>query len=68
MRIVLDTNVVMSALLWVIAAAVAAQADLIVSGDRKHLLPLGSHAGISIVDAAEALRRITASTNPLPPV
>jgi hypothetical protein len=33
---------------------------LIVSGDRKHLLPLGSHQGIDIVDAAEALRRITA--------
>ncbi len=42
----------------VIAAAVAAQADLIVSGDRKHLLPLGSHAGIAIIDAAEALRRM----------
>ncbi len=28
----------------VIAAAVAAEANLIVSGDRKHLLPLGSHA------------------------
>jgi putative PIN family toxin of toxin-antitoxin system len=42
----------------VIAAAVAAQADLIVSGDRKHLLPLGSHAGIAIIDAVEALRRI----------
>ncbi len=42
----------------VIAAAVAARADLIVSGDRKHLLPLGSHAGIAIIDAAEALRRI----------
>jgi hypothetical protein len=40
------------------AAAVAAQADLIVSGDRKHPLPLGSHAGIAIIDAAEALRRI----------
>jgi predicted nucleic acid-binding protein len=38
----------------VIAAAVAAQADLIVSGDRKHLLPLGTHAGIRIVAAAEA--------------
>ncbi len=36
----------------VIAAAVAAQADLIVSGDRKHLLPLCSHAGIAIIDAA----------------
>jgi predicted nucleic acid-binding protein len=42
----------------VIAAAVAAQADLIVSGDRKHLLPLGNHAGIAIVDVAEALRLI----------
>lgn len=42
----------------VIAAAVAARADLIVSGDRKHLLPLGSHQGIEIVDAAEAIRRI----------
>ena len=42
----------------VIAAAVAAQADLIVSGDRKHLLPLGSHAGIAIVEVTEALRRI----------
>jgi putative PIN family toxin of toxin-antitoxin system len=44
----------------VIAAAVVAQADLIVSGDRKHLLPLGSHAGIAIVTPAEALRRIEA--------
>lgn len=44
----------------VIAAAVTAQADLIVSGDRKHLLPLGSHAGIAIVTPAEALRRIEA--------
>jgi putative PIN family toxin of toxin-antitoxin system len=43
----------------VIAAAVAAQADLIVSGDRKHLLPLGSHAGIAIIDVAEALRLIS---------
>lgn len=43
----------------VIAAAVAARADLIVSGDRKHLLPLGTHQGIDIVEAAEAVRRIT---------
>lgn len=42
----------------VIAAAVAAHADLIVSGDRKHLLPLGSHEGIAIVEAAEAVRRL----------
>ena len=42
----------------VIAAAVAARTDLIVSGNRKHLLPLGSHQGIVIIDAAEAIRRI----------
>lgn len=42
----------------VIAAAVAARADLIVSGDRRHLLPIGSHQGIAIVEAAEALRRL----------
>ena len=41
----------------VIAVAIAARADLIVSGDRKHLLPLGSHQGIDIIDAAEAIRR-----------
>ena len=42
-----------------IAAEVeAARADLIVSGDRKHLLPLGSHQGIAIVEATEAVRRI----------
>jgi len=43
----------------VIAAAVAARADLIVFGDRKHLLPLGSHEGIPIVEAAEAIRRLS---------
>jgi putative PIN family toxin of toxin-antitoxin system len=42
----------------VIAAAVAAQADWIVTGDRKHLLPIGVHQGIAILDAAEALRRL----------
>ena len=42
----------------VIAAAVAAHADWIVSGDRKHLLPLGNHQGIAIIDAAEAVRRL----------
>ncbi|MFM2057811.1 MAG: hypothetical protein RLY71_2196 [Pseudomonadota bacterium] len=44
----------------VLAAAVAARAAWIVTGDRKHLLPLGSHHGIAIVEAAEALRRLTA--------
>jgi putative PIN family toxin of toxin-antitoxin system len=44
----------------VIAAAVAGGADVVVSGDR-HLLSLGSHQGIGIVNAAEAVRRIAAS-------
>ena len=42
----------------VIAAAVAAGASLIVTGDRKHLLPLGSHAGIAIVTAREVLEQL----------
>jgi hypothetical protein len=31
------------------------------AANRKHLLPLGSHAGIAIVDVAEALRLIRMS-------
>lgn len=41
----------------VLALAVAAQPDLIVSGDAD-LLVLGTHAGIPIVTPAEALARI----------
>lgn len=33
----------------IIAAAVAAKADLLVTGDRAHLLPLREHKGIQIV-------------------
>ena len=44
----------------VIAAAVAAQADLIASGDRRDLLPLGSFQGIPIVSAREAVERLEA--------
>lgn len=42
----------------VIAAAVAARADFIVSGDR-HLLSLGTHQGIGIITPAEALQAVT---------
>jgi putative PIN family toxin of toxin-antitoxin system len=42
----------------VIATAVEARADIIVSGDRRHLLPLGSHDGIAIIDVAEAIKRV----------
>ncbi|MBL8398580.1 MAG: putative toxin-antitoxin system toxin component, PIN family [Candidatus Accumulibacter sp.] len=45
----------------VLAAALAAQADLIVSGDA-HLLDLKSFRGIEIVTAAVAVERIAAGT------
>ncbi|MBI2320471.1 MAG: putative toxin-antitoxin system toxin component, PIN family [Betaproteobacteria bacterium] len=41
----------------VIACALAARADLIVSGD-PHLLDLKSYQGIPIIGAAEALKRV----------
>jgi uncharacterized protein len=41
----------------VLACAVSAEADAIVTGD-KDLLTLGSFAGIPIIDAAEALKRL----------
>ena len=41
----------------VIAAAVAGSAEIVVSGDR-HLLSLGNHQSIGIVNAAEAVRRV----------
>lgn len=42
----------------VLAAALAGAADLIASGDRRDLLPLGSYAGIGIVTAREAIERL----------
>jgi len=42
----------------VIACAIAARADLIVSGDR-HLRDTQSHQGIRIVSSGEALQLIT---------
>ena len=44
----------------VIAAAVTGAADLIASGDKRDLLPMGSHDGISIVTAREAVERLEA--------
>jgi putative PIN family toxin of toxin-antitoxin system len=43
----------------VIAAAIAASADWIVSGDAD-LLSMGSHQGIPIITAAQAAQRIAA--------
>ena len=45
----------------VLALAVASQADLIITGDND-LLILGSHAGIPIIDPAEAVTRIRRQT------
>ena len=42
----------------ILECAVAGNATHIVSGDRKHLLPLGSFRGIHIVSPAEFLRLI----------
>jgi putative PIN family toxin of toxin-antitoxin system len=42
----------------VLAAALVGAADLIASGDKRDLLPLGSYCGIPIVTAREALERL----------
>ena len=42
----------------VLSAAFAGGADLIASGDKRHVLPLGSYEGIPIVTAREAIERI----------
>jgi len=46
----------------VIACAVAARADVIVSGD-KHLLKLREYQGMRIVTPAQALKMISGQTN-----
>ena len=42
----------------VIAAAVTGQADLIASGDKRDLLPLGRFQGIPIITARAAVERL----------
>jgi len=42
----------------VLGSAVAGKADYLVSGDERHLLPLQSYKGISILRPAEMLRII----------
>ena len=42
----------------ILATAIAAEADLIVSGDERHMLSLGEVEGIPVVTAREALERI----------
>ena len=42
----------------VLECALTAEADFIVSGDKKHLLPLKQYRGIPIVSPTEFLRRM----------
>ena len=42
----------------ILAAAIAGKADLIVSGDKKHMLALGAIEGIPIETARDALGRL----------
>ena len=42
----------------VLAAALTGAVDLIASGDKRDLLPLGSYKGIPIVTARQAWQRI----------
>lgn len=48
----------------VIAAAVAARSELIVTGDRKRLLPVGAHQSIAIVTARAIVDRLDARSKP----
>jgi len=46
----------------ILEVAVAGKADVIVTGDRRHLLPLGSYAGIPIVSPPDFLAGYLATT------
>lgn len=48
----------------VLACALAAKAELIVSGDKRHLLVLGAYQGIPIRTVSDALGGLTASSAP----
>ena len=43
----------------ILECALAADAELIVTGDKKHLLPLGSFRGVSIVGLADFLASLS---------
>ncbi len=45
----------------ILECAVVGGADYIVSGDRRHVLPLGGYEGIIILKAADLLARIATS-------
>ena len=64
---VFDTNILFSATAWrgkpfqCVECAVVAGATHIVTGDRRHLLPLDGYRGTRIVTAAEFLAAVAAN-------
>jgi len=46
----------------ILECAAAAKSDYIVTGDKKHILPLRSHGGIPIVKVADFLRQLQSET------
>jgi predicted nucleic acid-binding protein len=50
----------------VLECAVLGEATHIVTGDRRHLLPLGSYQGIAIVSPASFLRVVSATQTEKP--
>lgn len=49
----------------ILECAAAANSDYIVSGDKRHVLPLGSFAGKPILKVADFLRQLESQTSPL---
>ena len=47
----------------ILECAVSGRADVIVTGDRKHLLKLGEHAGIPLVSPSDFLRWLPEQQN-----
>ena len=43
---------------WVLDRAVAASADYLITGDRRHLLPIGEHRGAKIINAPRFLSEL----------
>ncbi len=46
----------------ILASAVDAAADVLVTGDRRHLLPLGEHEGVRLLTPQALLAELRAST------
>ena len=47
----------------ILATAIAGKAQLVVSGDKKHMLSIGDVQGIPIVAPAEAIKRLNKQRN-----